>query len=163
MTTRKPLAMIVGMNANRVIGANGRIPWHSKEDMRCFRRTTIGHAVIMGRLTYESLPKRPLLDRHNIVVSRSITSLPDSEVVSSVEEAISLAHTLDPCPFVIGGAQIYRAALPFATHLYITEIDIKADGDTLFPDISPIEWQIQREQKESNCTFQCWTRRDNEE
>lgn len=118
----------------------------------------MGHAVIMGRVTYESLPKRPLRDRRNIVVSRSVSSLPDCEVVASVEEAITLAHSSDPCPFVIGGAQIYEAAFPRATHLYVTQIDIEADGDTFFPEISESEWKMQHEQSESNCAFQCWTR-----
>lgn len=150
--------MIVGMNPNRVIGHQGDIPWHSKEDMKFFRRATIGHAVIMGRLTYESLPKRPLRDRTNIVVSRTIKSLPGCDVTNSVVQGIELARRVDPCPFVIGGAQIYKEALPFTTHLYLTELDLEAEGDTFFPELSSSDWKLHRQHQVSNCSFQLWTR-----
>ncbi len=131
MTER--LALIVAVAENGVIGKDGDLPWRLPGDLKHFRRTTLGHAVIMGRATWESLPK-PLAKRRNIVVTRNRDYVAEgAEVVHSFEEALALARTTDPEPFVIGGASLYEAALPLATRLVISEVHREVDGDTWFP------------------------------
>ena len=131
------VSLISAMSKNRVIGKGGTLPWDVPEDMKFFMRTTLGHAVIMGRKTYDSMGK-PLLRRRNIVVTRS----PDfkaegTEIARTVEEAIALANSTDAEPFVIGGAEIYKAALPLAQRMYITYIPTVIDaGDTFFPEFA---------------------------
>lgn len=132
-----PLAIIVAMARGRVIGRDNGLPWRVPEDMRYFVRVTTGHAVIMGRKTYESIGK-PLRDRRNIVVSRRPDlRLPGCEVAHSLEQALRLAREGgDAEPIVIGGASLYAEALPMATRLYITEIDRDVEGgDAFFPPI----------------------------
>lgn len=134
MSARAPLALIVAVAKNGVIGKGGQLPWRIPEDLRHFRRLTSGHAVIMGRRTWDEVGK-PLPNRRNLVVTRTAgLELPGAEVFSSVEEAIARARETDPMPFVIGGAQIYREAMPLVTRVYLTEIDREVDGDTRFPD-----------------------------
>ena len=124
--------MIAAMTPSRVIGQQGKIPWRHKEDLRHFKEETLGHAVIMGRSTFDSIGK-PLVERRNIVVSRSVDAIPGCEVASSVERALALAYDTDVMPFIIGGAQIYAATIDRVTDLYITEIDRGVEGDTYFP------------------------------
>jgi dihydrofolate reductase len=120
------LAMVVAIADGGVIGKAGGLPWHLPEDLKHFKAKTLGHAIIMGRATHESIG-RPLPGRRNIVVSRS--SFEGCEHASSIEEAIALARTTDDEPRIIGGAKIYEAALPFATRIYLTEIHRKVEGD----------------------------------
>ena len=130
------LALIWAQAQGGVIGNDGVMPWHLPEDMARFKELTIGHPVIMGRRTWESIsPKyRPLVDRRNIVVSRSRDfEAPGAEVVHSVEEALDVVR--DAPAWVIGGGQIYAATLPLATRLEVTEIRAEFDGDTLAPRI----------------------------
>lgn len=129
------VSLISAMAKNRVIGKGGTLPWNVPEDMKFFMRTTQGHAVIMGRKTYESMGK-PLPRRRNIVVTRSAQApAPGTEIARTVEEAIAMARTTDPEPFVIGGADIYRAAMPLAQRMYITYIPaVVEDADTFFPE-----------------------------
>lgn len=135
----RELRAIVAMNGERVIGKSGELPWHLPEDLRHFKQLTMGHPVIMGRNTWESLPKRPLPGRRNIVVSRN----PDfhaegAEVFSSIEEAVEACREV---PFIIGGEQIYRAALPFCNRIFITEVDAEVDtADAFFPPLPSKEW-----------------------
>jgi dihydrofolate reductase len=129
------------MSTNRCIGKDGQIPWHLPEDLKHFKRTTLGHAVIMGRKTYESIG-RPLPKRRNIVVSRNADlRVEGCEVAPSLETAIALAREQDELPFVIGGAAIYEAALPFATTVYLTEINREVEGDAFFPEIDRKQWR----------------------
>jgi dihydrofolate reductase len=139
---RAPLAMIVAMTDRRVIGKDNQLPWHLPEDLKRFRRLTTGHAVIMGRKTYESIG-RPLPNRRNIVVSsdRSLR-IPGCEVVPSVPAAIDLARTGDPEPFVIGGCRIFEAALPWTTTLHRTRVLDDIDGDTFFPPFDEGAWTV---------------------
>lgn len=125
------LASIVAVARGGVIGANGALPWRIREDMRLFKRLTLGHAVIMGRATYDSIGK-PLVERRNIVISRTAFAIEGCEVARDVESAIALARETDPCPFVIGGATIYAATIDLVTDLYLTEIDRAVEGDTFF-------------------------------
>ncbi len=130
-STRAPLAIIVAVARNGVIGRDGELPWHLPEDLKHFKRTTTGHAIIMGRKTYESIG-RPLPNRRNIVVTRSTASFEGCETAKSLEGAIELARTTDECPFVIGGASLYAEALPLATELHLTIVDREVEGDTFF-------------------------------
>lgn len=134
------VSLIAAVAANRTIGKDGQLPWHLPADLRHFRRLTWGHAVIMGRRTFESMGK-PLPGRTNIVVSRSGFSHPGVQVASSVEEALALVAG-DEEVFVAGGAGIYRAALPLADRLYLTEIDRDFEGDTCFPSFDRSAWRV---------------------
>lgn len=136
-----PLAIVVALGKNRVIGRAGALPWHLPEDLRHFREVTLGHAVLMGRRTYESIG-RPLPKRRNIVVSRSESFRADGcEVFATLDEALRSAHTSDEEPRVIGGEEIYRATLPFATRLLLTEVDVDVNGDAFFPAFDVSAWQ----------------------
>ena len=120
------LSIIVAYDRNRVIGFQNKIPWHLSEDLRRFKKLTTDHIIIMGRKTFESIG-RELPNRINRVVSRKSTSLNDE-----IERAKSAAHDE---VFVIGGAEIFKQALPLADRIYLTEIDAEFEGDTFFPAI----------------------------
>ena len=138
------ISLIAAVARNRVIGKDNQLLWHLPEDMQYFREITRGKPVIMGRKTWESLPDafRPLPGRHNIVVSRNPSYLaPGATLAGSLEEAIRKAGD-DVEVFVIGGAELYRQALPLAQKLYLTEIDQDFEGDACFPDIDPSLWNI---------------------
>ncbi len=131
-TARAPLCLVLAVAKNGVIGKAGQVPWRVPEDLKHFRRSTVGHAVIMGRKTWDEVGK-PLPERRNIVVSRKAhLRLEGAEVVTSLDEAIALARTTDEEPRVIGGAEIYRLALPLATRVLLTEIQLEPEGDTFF-------------------------------
>ena len=120
---------------NGVIGRDGAIPWRIPEDLQRFRAVTTGHAVVMGRRTWDSLPDRyrPLPGRRNIVVTRNPDWRVDgAERAGSLGDALELVEGADQV-FVIGGAQLYAAALPLADELLLTEIDADVEGDTFFP------------------------------
>ena len=135
------LAMVVAMTPHRVIGLNGDMPWHIPEDLRHFRRVTMGHAIIMGRKTHESIG-RALPGRQNIVITRQKDARFDGcDVVHSLEEAIELARSRgDDEPRIVGGGAIYALALPLATKLFLTEVDMDVEGDTHFPEYQPERW-----------------------
>jgi dihydrofolate reductase len=130
------VALIAAVAHGGVIGRDGSIPWRLPEDMARFRERTMGHAVVMGRRTWESLPDgfRPLPGRGNVVVTRDPDwSAQGADRVGSVEEALDLLAS-ESRVFVIGGGEIYAAALPFADELVLTEIDADVHGDTRFPE-----------------------------
>ena len=143
------LSLIVAMANNRVIGNNNRMPWHLPADFAYFKKITTGHAVIMGRKTFESIG-RPLPGRRNIVVSRNVSYRADgTEVVASLNAAIDACKHQDA--FVIGGATLYAEALPRADRIYLTEVDASPDGDTRFPVLNSNEWrEVARERRESD-------------
>ena len=126
-----PLVLVLALGENGALGNKGKVPWRIPEDMRHFKAMTVGHAILMGRRTWDECGK-PLPDRRNIVISRSLGALPGAEVVRSLEDAIAKARETDPEPRVIGGAQIYAAALPLATKIYLTEVRRAAEADTFF-------------------------------
>ncbi len=131
------LHLIAAMSRERCIGKGGTLPWRLPEDLKHFKRLTTGHAIIMGRKTFESIGKA-LPDRTSIVVSsRPASSFPaDVVVVASLDDAIGRAHAVDPDPFVVGGGDVYRATLSSATHLHLTYVDVHVDGgDTFFPEL----------------------------
>jgi dihydrofolate reductase len=129
------VSVIAAVARGGVIGRDGGIPWRLPEDMGRFRELTVGHAVVMGRRTWESLPDRfrPLPGRTNVVVTRNRDwSARGANRAGSVEEALDLLDS-EPQVFVIGGGEIYTAALPFVDELLLTELDADIAGDTTFP------------------------------
>ena len=137
------LALIAACARGGVIGVENRLPWHLPEDMKFFRETTRGKPVIMGRKTWESLPDafRPLPGRLNIVVSRNAGYRADgASVVGSLPDALAAAGDAD-IVFVMGGADLYRQALPLADRLYLTEIDESFAGDAFFPAFASDHWR----------------------
>lgn len=154
---RPPLAMVAAMARNRVIGNAGQLPWHEPADLAHFKRTTSGHAVIMGRKTWESLGKA-LPKRRNLVVTRQVGfSAPGAEVFAELSQAIAAARTTDTEPMIIGGGEIYTLALPLATRIELTEIDAEPAGDAHFP-VLGTEWIIAESRQEGACTFRTWVR-----
>ncbi len=134
------LSIIAAMDRSRVIGRNGSIPWHLPDDLAHFRALTMGHTVLMGRKTFESIG-RALPGRRNIVLSRQGFEHPECESASSWEEALSLCAPEENV-FVIGGEQLYIRALPDAQRLYVTMVDAFFSGDTFFPAFSPDEFRL---------------------
>ena len=135
--------IIVAISDNNAIGKNNELLWHISEDLRFFRRTTLGWPVIMGRKTFESIG-RALPGRVNVVISRGFTTGEDVEVVGSLEEAFATAEStnLEKC-FVMGGGQIYAQALEMADRLVVTHVHtIIEDADTFFPPIDPQVWAV---------------------
>ena len=140
------LSLIAAVARNRAIGKDNQLLWHLPEDMRHFRETTRGKPVIMGRKTWESLMTRPLPNRRNIVITRQADyEAVGAEVVGDLQAAFALCTDV-PEIVVMGGAQIYAEALPLATDLRITEVDLNVDGDAYFPSIDASAWQeLERE------------------
>jgi dihydrofolate reductase len=137
--TSEPLALIAAVAANAVIGRDGTLPWRLPEDLRRFRALTMGHAIIMGRRTWESLP-HALPGRQNIVVTRRKDYLAaGASIAASLDSALH-AVAYPPPAFCIGGGELYRTALPLATTAYITEIARAFDGDATFPALDASEW-----------------------
>ncbi len=135
--------IIVAIADNNAIGRNNELLWHISEDLRFFKRTTLGSPVIMGRKTFGSIG-RALPGRVNIVVSRGFSTGEEVEVVGSLEAAFAVAEdtNLEKC-FVIGGGQIYAQALPLADRLVVTHVHtVIEDADTFFPEIDPEVWHV---------------------
>ena len=134
------VSLVAALARNRVIGAGDRLPWHLPEDLRRFKRLTMGAPVIMGRKTHDSIG-RPLPGRRNIVVTRQADARWDGcEVARSLDDAIALAADA-PEVFVIGGGELYRLALSRADRLYLTLIDADYEGDAFFPEFDPADWR----------------------
>ena len=135
--------IIAAMGKQRTIGKNGEIPWHFPEDLRHFKEKTSGHAVVMGRKTFQSLPSsfKPLPDRENIVLTRSDFSPKNDsvKVASSLEEAWKKAG--NEKVFIIGGESIYEQTLSQADKMILTKIDAEYSGDTFFPEYSEENWR----------------------
>ncbi len=138
------LALVVAVAENGVIGNAGTLPWRIPEDMKWFREVTSGKPCVMGRKTWESLPKRPLPGRTNIVVTREQAYRADGAVVvASLEAAIAAAEKERPEEIaILGGSQIFAEALPRADRLYLTRVHAVVEGDTYFPDYDRSAWQI---------------------
>lgn len=127
-----------------VIGRDGAIPWHIPEDMAFFKNATLGKPVVMGRLTWDSLPPRfrPLPGRRNIVITRDPQwAAEGAETADGIDAALRLARTGGADTVVMGGGQIYALAMPHATQLLVTEVDVDVDGDSHAPEIGP-EWEV---------------------
>ena len=134
------LSIIVAMAKNRVIGANGVIPWRLPHELQLFKRVTMGHHIVMGRKTWESIG-RLLPGRTTVIVTRQ-----QDYAVAGAKVADSLASALAACAgdsevFVIGGGELYRLALPLAHRIYLTTVDADPVGDTLMPDFDKAGWR----------------------
>lgn len=135
------ISAIVAAARNRVIGHHNAIPWYLSSDLKYFKRTTLEHHVIMGRNSFESIG-RPLPRRTNIVISRDPYYVVSGCLVArSIEEALEIAFDNGETEaFIIGGGQIYAAAMPYLDKLYLTEVDAEPEGDVFFPTINPADW-----------------------
>ncbi len=151
-----PIALVAARARNGVIGRDGGLPWRLKSDMAIFKQATLFKPVIMGRKTWDSLPKKPLPGRLNLVLSRDGSFEPKGAVTcESLSEALEIAREQaaedgaeEVC--VIGGAAVFAMALPKARRLYLTEVDVDAEGDILFPSFPESEWkEIRRERHEA--------------
>lgn len=159
------LEIVAVVGADGSIGRNGDLIRHLSEDLRHFKRLTMGGTVIMGRKTWESLPRRPLPGRLNIVVTHNkCYEAPGAEVVDSIEAACRLASQQTPEArlFVIGGGEIYRQAMLLTSVLHLTEVaESCPDADTFFPEVKESEWQLTERipGSEGNYSFCSYTRK----
>jgi len=134
------LSIIVAADRNNVIGKDNALIWHLPNDLRYFKEKTTGHAIIMGRRTFDSVGK-PLPNRRNIIITRNADFKVDGcEVVTSLEAALSLVNP-DEENFIVGGEEIYRQALPLTDRVYLTRIDHEFEGDRHFPELGP-DWKL---------------------
>ena len=136
------ISIIVAISEDNGIGRNNDLLWKIPDDMKRFKKLTMGHCIIMGKRTWESLPKRPLQGRKNIV----LTDIPGEEIEGSttaysIEDALEKSKVCSEI-FIIGGGSVYRQFMPVADNLYITRIHRSAPADTWFPEISGEEWEI---------------------
>jgi len=144
------ISLIVARADNGVIGLGNKMPWHIPSELQHFKARTLGKPIIMGRKTFESLG-RVLPGRPHVVISRSDVELPDNcHLVHSLQDALSKAQSLTGAEndevVVIGGAEIYRQALPLVDTLYVTEVHLTPDGDAFFPELDARQWrEVQRE------------------
>lgn len=135
------ISLIAAVAANGALGLNNRLLYWLPNDLKRFKQLTTGHTIVMGRRTFESLPKGALPNRRNMVVSASLSSLPGAEVFPSLEQAFQACRA-DEEVFVIGGASVYRQAFPFAQRIYLTRVDdVPAQADVFFPHMDEGEWE----------------------
>ncbi len=140
------ISLIVALGSNRVIGIDGELPWHLPDDLRWFKAATLGKPVVMGRKTYDSIGK-PLPKRPNIVVTRNPDfTAPGVSVCGNIDDALNLAAEEAKAlgvkeVMVIGGGDIFSLAMRRADRMYLTEVDITAEGDAFFPEYDPSDWR----------------------
>ena len=157
----KEINVIVAMTKSRVIGKDGALPWHLSEDLKLFKAHTTGNIVIMGRKTFDSIG-RPLPNRRNIVVSKSIR---EDEKVRGVEyfpdldHAVASAQKGDGLIFIIGGASIYHQMIEKADRLYISMVDGEFEGDTYFPEIRDDVWKVVATEPHAGFTLKIYERK----
>lgn len=140
------LAIIVALSENNVVGIENRLPWKISADLRRVKALTMGHHILMGRKTHESIGK-PLPGRTNVIISRNGNySAEGCVIVNSLDAALELAKQ-DPEIFVFGGGEIFKQALPLVQKIYMTRVHTNIDGDTYFPELNPEEWQLTEEER----------------
>lgn len=145
ITTKPEEVIVAALTRNRVIGAGGRLPWHCSEELRLFRRLTLGGTVVLGRRTYESIG-HPLEGRRNIVVSTTLALTPGIEIAPSFDAAVALALATPQPVFYCGGAQIYGQALARADSLCLSWMQREYAGDVFFPAIDFDRWEVVSEE-----------------
>lgn len=179
---RVRVVLVAAASENNVIGKDGGLPWRMPDDLRHFKRETIGRPIIMGRKTFDELFGKPLPDRVNIIVSRTLKEAPGATVKPSLDDAVEYAGSLvseslsaeidsvdQPAPppeiCIIGGGEIYRQAMPIATHITLTRVHATVEGDTTFPDFDRAEWTLNRSERHEPderhahaFTFEWWSR-----
>lgn len=139
------LSIIVAVSENNVIGAGNNLPWKLSGDLQRVKKLTMGHHLIMGRKTYESIG-RPLPGRTTVIISRQTNYAPEGcTVVSSLKDAIKVAEH-DEEAFIFGGGEIFTQALPLTDKIYFTKVHCEVEGDTFFPALNPLEWKVIDEQ-----------------
>ena len=165
------LEAIFAMSQNRVIGKDGKIPWYLPEDFKLFKEITLGHRVIMGRKTFESLNKKPLIDRENIVISRQVLVQSDfsfyqtiTSFIQSLEQQIldksTLTEKQEKKNFIIGGAEIFQSFLPMIQKVYLSVVQKNFEGDTYLPVFEANFDLVENTLKEASIPFfsQIWKR-----
>lgn len=159
MTGTKRVVLVAAVAENGVIGLDGDIPWSISEDLKHFRAVTRDNTVVMGRRTFESIG-HPLPFRTNVVVTRDREWSYDGVFVAhDVEDAVALAQDFDGDVMVIGGAQIYTAAMPLATHQVLTEVHLRPEGDTSYPEWDRSDWVETKREPHDGFDFVWWERR----
>ena len=156
-----PVTIVAAVARNGVIGVDGGLPWRLPDDLRRFKALTLGHVLVMGRKTYESIG-HPLQGRTTVVVTRSAHWDPGSDeviVAAGVPEAIAAAAATDDEVFVVGGAQVYAAALPLTDRLELTLVDAAPEGDTTFPDVDWADWRELRREEGDGVAYVTYERR----
>lgn len=140
------LSLIVAMAKNRIIGADGKIPWHLPNELQLFKSVTMGHHIIMGRKTYESI-NRLLPGRTTVIVTRQKNyTVPGAKIAHTLDEAVALCAG-DSEVFVIGGGELYRAAMHGADRIYLTVVDAEPAGDTHMPELDAAQWRVHSTQR----------------
>ena len=156
------LAMIVAASENNVIGVDGDLPWHLSADLKRFKKLTMGHHMIMGRKTFDSIG-RLLPGRTTVIVTRQADyQFEGAKIAHSVEQAVELAKE-DPCPFIVGGAQIYSAAMPLVDRLFLTRVHSEIEGDTFLPEVDWSAWTLESSEngaEDVEFTFEDYVRND---
>lgn len=136
------LAIVVAVAHQGAIGRGNTLLWHLPADLKRFKALTTGHTILMGRKTFDSLPKGALPQRRNVVISRQTASLPGAEVYPSIEQALEILQPLDEEVYIIGGGEIYRQLLPRVDKIYLTRVDATfPDADVFFPELNEAEWE----------------------
>jgi len=154
----KRVVLVAAYADNGVIGNDGDIPWRIPEDFAHFKATTLGHTLVMGRATYDSIG-RPLPGRTTIVVTRDPAWSADGVIVAhSIEDAFTLAADLPGDVMVAGGAQIYQLAMPYATHQVLTEVHLAPEGDTFYPDWDRAAWVETARERRDGYAWVWWER-----
>ena len=136
------LELIAAVAANGVIGRDGQLAWHLPDDLRHFKQLTMGHPILMGRRTYQSIG-RPLPGRRSIVISTTLRERPhpDVEIAPTLDSALSLLTDRPGPAFIVGGAVLYAAAMPRVRVMHLTELDAPVEGDVLFPPFDRSQWR----------------------
>lgn len=148
------ISAIVAMSKNRVIGRQGALPWRLPEDLKRFKAITLGHPIVMGRKTFDSIG-RVLPGRQNIVVSRQVgLKIEGADVVQTVDQALELARANEQDVFIVGGGEIYSQTLPRVNRLYLTLVHQEISGDAYFPVLDWNEWEeVSREDRSDPISF----------
>lgn len=151
------IILLAAVGANHVIGRDGEMPWHLPEDLAHFKATTMGHTLVMGRKTYDSIG-RALPGRRTIVMTSQLGwHAPSVEVAHSLAEALALAGPTEV--FIVGGGEIYQQAMPFADQLMLTEVEQSPEGDVVFPTIEPAHWRETARQAHDGFAFVTYERK----
>jgi len=158
------ISIIAAMTPERLIGVKGKLPWNAPEDLKFFKRMTTGHAVLMGRKTFETLPG-PLPNRRNLILSRTLPANPPTgtewftSLAVAAEEAFKAGETE---LFIAGGGEVYKLALPLCDRMYLTivHLDKPATGDAWFPEWNQDEWELTDKKEVDNLEFLTYARKD---
>ena len=155
------ISLIVALTKNRVIGDQNTLIWHIPEDQKLFRKITSENTVIMGRKTWDSLPVRfrPLPNRNNIVISRSVTQLEGADVCSSLDLAMEKAKSYNKDIIIMGGVQIYALAIPIVEKMHLSWVKKEYEGDAKFPEFNKEDWNITEEKEFDEFTYKVYERK----